>query len=203
MVSKCLLVLVCSIILVSCPGCSSDERELKALETRSLQPFMAFIPETAFPEKMSLETVTRQIDNTDNQVTFISGDQLGMSSSFSVVQPMSIKNNHRYTGVSFFIRSLSAPCKLQAAITPENSLDTFIHLQPINLIANIWQKFELSFNDFSHISTSLNVDTDCFTPIYWDKINLFLIFSNCDKEKQGIEWGPVHLVRQDKLYHFL
>ncbi len=201
-VSKSLLVLVSSIILVSCPGCSFDEHEPKTLEARSLQPFLTYMPESGFPKKMSLETITRRIDNSDTQVTFITGDQLGVSSSLGVVQPMRVKYNHRFTGVSFFIRSLSAPCTLTSAIIPDNSSDAFIHTQPISLTADIWRKIELSFKNFSHVSTFLNRDTDCFNSVYWDKINLFLVFSECDQEKQGIEWGSVQVIRQNKLYRF-
>lgn len=202
MIIRYTVFLASCIALVSCTGCHTPNSGYEPVTTRSLQPFLIDLPDHILPQTRSPETVTRHIGNTELQVTFISGDQLGVSSSFGVVQPLRIRRDHRHTGVSFSIRSLSAPCTLQAAIVPRDTALSFLHAQPLHLSPNTWHDIEWLFADFTHTSTRLHLDTDCFNPILWDDINLFLVFLDCDNEMLGLEWGPVKLMRRNRLYRF-
>jgi hypothetical protein len=202
MINRYTVFLAGCIALVSFTGCHTRHTGYEPVNTRSLQPFLIELPEDALPGTTSLETVSRRIGQTELQVSFISGDQLGMSSSFGVVQPLRINRDHRYAGVTFSIKTLSAPCTLMAAIVPRNTALSFLHAQPLHVSPHTWHDTELLFADFTHTSTRLHLDTDSFNPILWDDINLFLVFLDCDNETHGLEWGPVKLMRRSRLYRF-
>lgn len=191
------------ILIIVLQGCNQQESIVKSLSDRYLFSLTAVKPSFDYTDPTLLKIKTETIQMKPVPVTMVNVNREFVTHSVVVVQPLELNRRHRYTGVSFYIRSLSGLCEMRMLIMPErNPYCFYIHPEPIRFRPTEWMPVSVNFSHFTNIMTMLNLDIDSFNPIMWDSIRFVLLFDTLAEESQIIEIGPVGLNYQHRRYHF-
>lgn len=199
-----LIVLPACLLFVIFPSaCAPDQSLYEAVSSRRLEYFTEARTSFDIYQPGLLKTRMTVIDLKPVPVTRIQIDSEYVRKSIVLCHPLSLKRNHRFTGLKFSIRSLYGSCRISPVLLPDINPSCSYHCsKPIELNHSDWVTISLDFSSFTNIMTMLGLDIDVFNPVHWDRICLGLLFDEISVEPEIIEYGPVELTYEDRRYHF-